>query len=134
MEGRDQGLREIHKYDSAALGAGAAQTGQETRHSVSAEIASYSACGNGRGVLTSMKRAETPFSMSITRSPAPPGPPPPAAAIRLAAEFLEMPGLRLTTHQTAKLIGVDIQTASNLLTTLVQRGFLRQTSSGYVRA
>ena len=73
--------------------------------------------------------------MSRTQTPAPPdhiasGPP----AIRLAAEFLEMPGLRLTTQQTAKLIGVDVPTASNLLTALVQRGFLRVTSSGYVLA
>jgi hypothetical protein len=45
-----------------------------------------------------------------------------------------MPGLRLTTQQTAKLIGVDVPTASNLLTALVQRGFLRVTSSGYVLA
>jgi DNA-binding IclR family transcriptional regulator len=55
-------------------------------------------------------------------------------AVRLTAEFREMPGLRLTAQQTARLIGVDIETASSVLTTLVDRGFLRLTPSGYVRA
>ena len=55
-------------------------------------------------------------------------------AVRLTAEFREMPGLRLTTQQTARLIGVDVETASSVLTTLVDRGFLRLTTSGYVRA
>lgn len=55
-------------------------------------------------------------------------------AIRLTAEFLEMPGLRLTPKQTARLIGVDVDTASQVLTALVERGFLRLTSNGYVRA
>jgi DNA-binding IclR family transcriptional regulator len=55
-------------------------------------------------------------------------------AVRLTAEFREMPGLRLTPQQTARLIGVDLDTASSLLTTLVDRGFLRLTASGYVRA
>jgi hypothetical protein len=54
--------------------------------------------------------------------------------VRLTAEFREMPGLRLTTQQTARLIGVDVETASSLLTALVDRGFLRVTASGYVRA
>jgi DNA-binding IclR family transcriptional regulator len=55
-------------------------------------------------------------------------------AVRLTAEFREMPGLRLTTKQTARLIGVDVETASSLLTTLVDRGFLRLTANGYVLA
>jgi hypothetical protein len=55
-------------------------------------------------------------------------------AVRLTAEFREMPGLRLTTQQTARLIGVDVETASSVLTTLVDRGFLRVTTNGYVRA
>jgi DNA-binding IclR family transcriptional regulator len=45
-----------------------------------------------------------------------------------------MPGLRVTTQQTARLIGVDLATASSLLTTLVDRGVLRLTPSGYVLA
>jgi hypothetical protein len=54
--------------------------------------------------------------------------------MRLTAEFREMPGLRLTTQQTARLIGVDLETASSVLTALVDRGFLRLTASGYVLA
>ena len=54
--------------------------------------------------------------------------------VRLTAEFREMPGLRLTAQQTARLIGVDIETASSVLTTLVDRGFLRLTANGYVLA
>jgi hypothetical protein len=53
---------------------------------------------------------------------------------RLTAEFREMPGLRLTPQQTARLIGVDVDTASSVLTALVDRGFLRRTANGYVRA
>ena len=55
-------------------------------------------------------------------------------AVRLTAEFREMPGLRLTTQQTARLIGVDIETASSVLKKLVDRGFLRLTANGYVLA
>jgi DNA-binding MarR family transcriptional regulator len=58
----------------------------------------------------------------------------PSPAIRLTAEFSEMPGLRLTPQQTARLIGVDVETASKVLTALVERGFLRLTPNGYVRA
>jgi hypothetical protein len=52
---------------------------------------------------------------------------------RLTAEFREMPGLRLTTQQAARLIGVDIETASSVLAALVERGLLRVTATGYVR-
>jgi hypothetical protein len=55
-------------------------------------------------------------------------------AVRLTAEFLEMPGLRLTTQQTARLIGVDVETAKSILSSLVERGFLRVTPNGYVLA
>jgi hypothetical protein len=55
-------------------------------------------------------------------------------AVRLTAEFREMPGLRLTTQQTARLIGVDVETASSVLSSLVDRGFLRATANGYVLA
>ena len=55
-------------------------------------------------------------------------------AARLAAEFREMPGLRLTPPQTARLIGVDVDTAASVLNLLVERGVLRLTTGGYVRA
>lgn len=54
--------------------------------------------------------------------------------IRLMAEFREMPGLRLTAQQTARLIGIDLETASTTLAGLVERGFLRRTASGYILA
>ena len=43
---------------------------------------------------------------------------PPSPATRLTAEFREMPGLRLTAEQAARLIGVDVPTAAELLTAL----------------
>jgi hypothetical protein len=55
-------------------------------------------------------------------------------AMRVRAEFLEMPGLRLTPRQTARLIGVDVDTASKVLNGLAERGFLRLTANGYVLA
>jgi hypothetical protein len=55
-------------------------------------------------------------------------------AARLTAEFREMPGLRLTPPQTARLIGVDVDTAASVLTLLVESGVLRLTAGGYVRA
>jgi Fic family protein len=61
-------------------------------------------------------------------------PAPSTLSIRLTAEFLEMPGMRLTTEQTARLIGVDVDTASRVLSTLVERGLLRITASGYMLA
>jgi hypothetical protein len=73
--------------------------------------------------------------MSRVRYPAPPETKTASApTLRLTAEFREMPGLRLTPQQTARLIGVDVETASSVLTTLVDRGFLRVTANGYVRA
>jgi len=74
------------------------------------------------------------LDMSLARTPDFHEPKNSLPAVRLTAEFREMPGLRLTTKQTARLIGVDVETASSLLTTLVDRGFLRLTASGYVLA
>jgi hypothetical protein len=72
--------------------------------------------------------------MRLARTPEFHDPPISLPAVRLTAEFREMPGLRLTTQQTARLIGVDIDTASSVLKTLVDRGFLRLTANGYVLA
>ena len=43
---------------------------------------------------------------------------------RARAEYLEMPGLRLTAWQAARLWGVDIGISQRLLMHLVQSGFL----------
>lgn len=76
-----------------------------------------------------MARLNMPPARKLDHEPKNPHP-----TVRLTAEFREMPGLRLTTRQTARLIGVDVETASSVLKTLVDRGFLRATTNGYVRA
>lgn len=48
----------------------------------------------------------------------------PQLLVRIQAEFLEMPGLCLTTEQAARLWNVDCATASWLLDSLVATGFL----------
>ena len=53
---------------------------------------------------------------------------------RARGEFLEMPGLRLTTMQAARLWALDQQVCSNVLTTLVEMRFLVRTRDAFVRA
>ncbi len=44
---------------------------------------------------------------------------------RLRAEFLEMPGLRLTVKQVQRLCGIDGKVCQRVLDALVARRFLR---------
>jgi hypothetical protein len=54
---------------------------------------------------------------------------------RIKGEFLEMPGLRLTGVQAARLLGIDFVACRLLLDRLVAEGFLSHSSRGhYVRA
>jgi Fic family protein len=54
---------------------------------------------------------------------------------RVRGEFLEMPGLRLTSEQAARLWHVDAATCTAVLSRLVTDRFLIRTRSGaYVRA
>jgi hypothetical protein len=54
---------------------------------------------------------------------------------RLRAEFLEMPGLRLTPAQVGRLCGVDPSICQAGLDALVEAKFLRISTDGtYVRA
>ena len=54
---------------------------------------------------------------------------------RVRAEFLEMPGLRLTLHQAARLWHLDQHTCRDVLLALVHERFLLCTRSGaFVRA
>ena len=54
---------------------------------------------------------------------------------RIRGEFLEMPGLRLTSEQAARLWHVDVATCTAVLSRLVENRFLTRTRSGaYVRA
>ena len=53
---------------------------------------------------------------------------------RIEGEYREMPGLNVTAPQAARLWGLDSTTCSFVLMTLIERGVLRQTTSGtYVR-
>ena len=55
-----------------------------------------------------------------------------AVANRVRGEFLEMPGLCLTTRQAARLWGLEPSACENVIELLVQSAFLRRTSSGMV--
>lgn len=52
---------------------------------------------------------------------------------RVRAEFLEMPGLSLTTDQAARLWNVDRLTASLVLESLAACGFLVSRRQAYAR-
>lgn len=49
---------------------------------------------------------------------------------RARAEYLEMPGLRLTCAQAQRLWGLDGRTCEELLTTLTRLHFLARTRDG----
>jgi hypothetical protein len=57
-----------------------------------------------------------------------------AVLVRVESEYLEMPGLNLTEAQARRLWGLDGETCSAVLTTLIKRGVLRRSANGtYVR-
>jgi hypothetical protein len=51
---------------------------------------------------------------------------------RVRGEFLEMPGLRLTIPQAARLWGLDRPSCEAVVDVLVQSEFLQRTASGAV--
>lgn len=54
---------------------------------------------------------------------------------RIRGEYLEMPGLSLTSVQAQRLWGLDGEACALLLESLLESGFLRRTVQGdYVRA
>jgi DNA-binding MarR family transcriptional regulator len=54
---------------------------------------------------------------------------------RIRSEFLEMPGLRLTPNQAARLWALDRTTSERVLDGLVDAGFLGRSRDGaYLRA
>ena len=55
-----------------------------------------------------------------------------AVANRVRGEFLEMPGLCLTTRQAARLWGLDPAACQDVIDLLVQSAFLRRTPAGMV--
>jgi hypothetical protein len=54
------------------------------------------------------------------------------AVDRVRAEFAEMPGLRLSIPQAARLWGLDQAACRHVIDALEHRGFLRRTSAGLV--
>jgi hypothetical protein len=53
---------------------------------------------------------------------------------RVRGEYLEMPGQRLTIEQAARLWGVDERVGADVLTRLVETGFLSHVGPYYFRA
>lgn len=51
---------------------------------------------------------------------------------RVRCEFLEMPGLRLTMAQAARLWGLDRPSCEAVVDVLIRREFLQRTASGVV--
>jgi hypothetical protein len=51
---------------------------------------------------------------------------------RVRAEFLEMPGLQLTTAQAARLFGLDAKACQHVIDVLVKTSFLRWTPTGTI--
>lgn len=51
---------------------------------------------------------------------------------RVRGEFLEMPGLRLTVPQAARLWRLDVPACEEVLDVLIKASFLRRTPSGAV--
>ena len=55
-----------------------------------------------------------------------------AAVTRVRAEFIEMPGMRLTIPQASRLWGLDQGACRAVVDTLVHGGFLYRTCAGLV--
>ena len=53
--------------------------------------------------------------------------------LRLRNEFLSMPGLSVTVHQTARLLGVRLQHARDMLDVLERESFLVRDTDGLYR-
>jgi hypothetical protein len=51
---------------------------------------------------------------------------------RVRAEFLEMPGLRLTLPQASRLWGLEAPACEVVIDALIQSAFLQRTASGAV--
>ena len=51
---------------------------------------------------------------------------------RVRSEFNEMPGLRLTPAQAARLLGLDRKSCERVISALVNSAFLRWTPDGSV--
>ncbi len=52
---------------------------------------------------------------------------------RLRGVFTEVPGTHVTSHQAARLCGIDLDRCAALLNALVDAGFLQQLADGRYR-
>ena len=57
-------------------------------------------------------------------------PVPPQVVQRIRAEYIEMPGLTLTSEQVQRLCGVDRALCESILEVLVESGFLSKRADG----
>ena len=75
---------------------------------------------------------------TLTRSagmhPRAPRAPLPQVVSRIRSEYEEMPGLCLTRPQAERLWGLDPDICEAVLAALVDAGFLKSTTRGYLRA
>jgi len=55
-----------------------------------------------------------------------------ALLLRVRSEFNEMPGLRLTPAQAARLLGLDASSCQRVINALVGTAFLTRTADGSV--
>lgn len=55
-----------------------------------------------------------------------------AVADRVRSEFNEMPGLRLTAHQAARMWGLDGPACGAVIDILIRASFLRWTGAGTI--
>lgn len=55
-----------------------------------------------------------------------------AVVNRIRNEFIEMPGLRLTVRQAARLWGLEASACENVIDVLLRAAFLRWTPAGMV--
>jgi hypothetical protein len=55
--------------------------------------------------------------------------------LRVQGEYRDMPGLKVTQAKAQRLLGIDCDTCAVVLSTLIEKRFLRRTGNGlYVRA
>lgn len=91
---------------------------------------------NVAGTMTAMKAtvsapaAPADDRVATARSAATPVEDVAALAIRFSAEFREMPGLRLTLRQAARLFSVDVEVALAVLDALRRAAILRLSDDG----
>jgi hypothetical protein len=68
--------------------------------------------------------------MTSTHAMTPGSTAPPSIVQQVRAEYLEMPGLRLTARQAARMWGLDVAETERVLGQLVEGGLLTRDAAG----